>query len=49
MSMNLSFEFENYQAETCVKIIVHRNAKMLNTAMQEDWLTSSAIFVFIAS
>ena len=47
MNTNLLFEFENYQAETSAKIIVHKNTKKISTAMQEDWLTSSAIFVFI--
>ena len=48
-NMNLLFEFEDYQAETSAKIIVHRNTKTINTARQKDWLTSSTIFVFCAS
>ena len=49
MNMNLLFEFEDYQAETSAKIIVNRNTKKINTAMQKGWLTSSAIFVFFVS
>ena len=44
MNMNLLFKFEDYKAETSAKIIAHRNTKKINTAMQKDWLTSSAIF-----
>ena len=47
--MKLVFEFENYQAETSVKLSSIEIQKKINTAMQEDWLTSSAIFVFIAA
>ena len=46
-NMNLLFEFEDCRAETFAKLLCKEIQKKINTAIQKDWLTSSAFLSFL--